>query len=254
MNYDSDFYALIDSGQISIERKSVESVKDNCLRFTDGSCLQTDAIVHCGGWKWTRPILFHGVDYAAMGLPKRLGSEPLDSEVWARLREQMDKEVLHSIPDLRSTPPGPSRAHHNAYCTNADDDGESYTPWCLHRTIAPLNQVCEDSVRTLAFTGLFSTLPTAALAEIQALWAIAFLHHKTIPNFTSESAMEQAVLWSRWNRLRYPYSHASQFMDTAYDILPYFDILLADMGLRSRRKTTWWKPAEYARSRQRLND
>ncbi|KAF3931023.1 hypothetical protein ABW20_dc0102812 [Dactylellina cionopaga] len=157
---------------------------------------------------------------------------------WKIQCKKCDARILNMFPYLRSAPRSPSESSLNEF--GADEDGEQYTSWCLYRAIAPPCQASEKPTKNLAFLGYFGTLPKVALSEIQALWAIAFLHDRlTLPE-AEELGSKNAILWTRWCRLRYPYSHASKFMDTSFDIVPYFDVLLSDLGLKPRRKRGLW--------------
>ncbi|KAK5991484.1 FAD-dependent monooxygenase DEP4-like protein [Cladobotryum mycophilum] len=222
LNYDGDFYSFLRSGQVVIHRKSLDKLTCEGIRLSDGSTLQTDALIHCGGWRWTSPIQFEGISSLEYGIPTKVDASR-DMQEWKSQCQLTDARILEKFPHLRSAPPEP------------------YTSWCLHRAIAPPSQTCEKSAKNLAFLGLFSTLPTAALSEIQSLWAIAFLHHRVEVPETAMSSRRGAASWTRWSRLRYPFSQASKYMDTSFDIVPYFDVLLSDMQLRSRRKSSWWR-------------
>ncbi|KAB8271469.1 hypothetical protein BDV30DRAFT_240444 [Aspergillus minisclerotigenes] len=238
LNYTGDFYAFIRSGKIRVHRKSFEKLTDDQVHFSDESSVNADVLIHCSGWEWTSPIRFDDVRRLDLGLPTRMDTSD-EMEDWVADCQKADLQILATFPYLREAPSGPSRAASSRF--GADEAGEQYTSWRLHRAIAPPAQVEEKAVKNLAFIGLFSTLPTAALAELQSLWAIAFLHDQVRLPQIKDSAREEAALWMRWSRLRYPFSHASKFMDTSYDIIPYFDLLLSDMGLRCRRKSSWWR-------------
>ncbi|KAK6352253.1 hypothetical protein TWF730_009084 [Orbilia blumenaviensis] len=238
LNYDDDLYSFIRSGQISIYREDVARLSIDQIHFSNGGSVQTDALVWCSGWKWTSPIHFPDELNFELGLPTKI----IDSKRildWKSQCIHADRRILNTFPYLRSAPVGPRRSRSNEF--GADEDGELYTPWCLYRGIAPPNQADQKVTKDIAFLGRCSTIPTVALAEIQALWAIAFLHDKlTLPQ-TINPSREEAIIWMRWNRLRYPFSHGSKYMDTSFDIIPYFDTLLSDMGLNCQRKGNWWK-------------
>jgi hypothetical protein len=106
--------------------------------------------------------------------------------------------------------------------------------------------VLDKGNRDLVFLGFFNTFPKVLLAEIQALWAIAYLEDKINVVDTQSHITQEARTWCCWSDLRYPFGHGSKFPDTAFDIIPYFDILLKDLGLVSRRKRSWlgemWSP------------
>ncbi|KAF3920265.1 hypothetical protein AA313_de0208425 [Arthrobotrys entomopaga] len=237
LNYDGDFYSFIRSGQVSIYRENLTTLSQDQVHLSDGTQLQTDALVYCAGWKWTSPIRFNGISNLDLGIPTRI-DDAKHMQQWKAQCKRSDAQILNVFPYLRTAPPGPAKSASNEF--GADEDGVQYTSWCLYRAIAPPCQAGEKAARNLAFLGYFGTLPKAALSEIQALWAIAFLHDRIKLPRTVEEGKESAILWTRWSRLRYPFSHASKFMDTSFDVVPYFDVLLSDLGLKSRRKGGVW--------------
>jgi hypothetical protein len=123
----------------------------------------------------------------------------------------------------------------------AIEDGEEYTPWRLYRAIAPPCQAISVSDRNLVFLGIMNTFPKTILSEIQGLWAVAYLENKIEIAKTWDDIVKEVALWSRWATLRYPYGHGAKYPDTAFDIIPYFDILLLDLQLETRRKQRWWE-------------
>ncbi|KAM3415975.1 hypothetical protein BST61_g9464 [Cercospora zeina] len=238
LNYDGDFYSHIRSGRVTIHRKNLDRLGDDRVLLADGGQLPTDALIYCPGWKWTCPIKFTNTSSLDLGVPSVM-DQSSEIDKWIENCMQADQKIQSGLPYVMQAPPGPTRATLNAF--GAYEDGVAHTSWCLYRSIAPPSQAFGSSKRDIAFLGCFGTLPKAAMCEIQALWAVAFLHDQVDLPPTPEEAKSEAMLWTRWARLRYPYSHASKFMDTSYDVIPYFDVLLSDMGLRCRRKRNWWR-------------
>ncbi|KAK6594796.1 flavin-binding monooxygenase-like protein [Botrytis cinerea] len=75
------------------------------------------------------------------------------------------------------------------------------------------------------------------MAQFQALWATAFFNNKvSIPS----DVEYQTVLHSRFGKWRYPSGYGARHPDSVFDGLPYYDMLLKDMGLRSHRKSSWF--------------
>ncbi|MCJ1246739.1 hypothetical protein MMC30_003948 [Trapelia coarctata] len=140
---------------------------------------------------------------------------------------------------------------------------QEYAPWRLWRGIAPPAQVVSGE-RNLVFLGMIMTIPTVLKAEISALWAFAYLNQLLeprvralstsygkgvmlevpevgkglwgVPGMTLKAVMLDATLFTRFGKWRHPFSRADNLPDFTFDALPYFDLLLGDLGLRQRRK------------------
>jgi hypothetical protein len=238
MNYASFLDDLLDSGQVSVHRKEISRLSSDGIRFSDGTVLATDAIVHATGWNWCCPIEFIGIDCLDFGIPTPL-KEPRTSRDMCRLYKAVDASIVKQFPYLRQAPPQPSKSAINQ--VGGCEDGLEYTSWRLYRAIAPPSQVVGTSKRDLVFLGMFNTYAKSLLSEVQALWAVVYLEGLLEIKRNEEEVTEEITLWSRWARLRYPFGHGAKYPDTAFDIVPYFDVLLTDLGLRQRRKNTWWR-------------
>jgi len=46
----------------------------------------------------------------------------------------------------------------------------------------------------------------------------------------------ETTLWARFGRWRYPVGYGAHYPDFVFDTLPYFDVLLQDLGLKNERK------------------
>ena len=145
---------------------------------------------------------------------------------------------------------------------------ERSTPWRLYRGIAPPQN---NAQRDIVFLGMMTSFQTLLRAEISALWAYAYLndqlspeHLETLSNNTSPSPslagseartnplpseekdtedsgwLYDASLLSRFGYWRYPMGYGSRYPDVMFDVLPYFDLLLKDLGLRRWRKGWGW--------------
>ncbi|KAL8712587.1 MAG: hypothetical protein Q9220_003118 [cf. Caloplaca sp. 1 TL-2023] len=153
----------------------------------------------------------------------------------------------------------------------------AHTPWRLFRGIAP---PCNHPSRDLVFLGMMLSLQTVLRSEIAALWAYAYLHDElssplapltdrpdfsqttTLPasgsdedvisekkkdvdstEHTSQQAEKmqyETHLLARFGKWRYPMGYGARFPDVVFDGLPYFDLLLGDLGLRRWRKGWGW--------------
>lgn len=50
-----------------------------------------------------------------------------------------------------------------------------------------------------------------------------------------------AALTQRYCALRFPYGFGHRFPDFVFEQIPFFDVLLTDLGLKTRRKSSWWR-------------
>ncbi|KAL4970919.1 uncharacterized protein BDV14DRAFT_194705 [Aspergillus stella-maris] len=110
---------------------------------------------------------------------------------------------------------------------------------------------------SIAILGTVTTFNTPLVPEVQALWALVYLNHAR--EFTrhhpqdKESALREATLHFEFVALWLPTNHGSRNADFVFKVLPYLDMLLEDLGLRTARKESWWRnvfiphqPRDYA--------
>jgi hypothetical protein len=111
----------------------------------------------------------------------------------------------------------------------------------LYRGIAPpgLTQAGDHS---LVFINMFSSVANTIRVEVQCLWALAYFNHKLL---TVEKDREggrvflETALLQRFAQHRAPYGHGRLYPDLVADQVPYWDLLLNDLGLETRRKGGW---------------
>jgi hypothetical protein len=98
--------------------------------------------------------------------------------------------------------------------------------------IPPTHIKCRD----LAFIGCLKSVTTALSAQIQGLWIAAYFDNKVHISLNPKSIQQDTILHNRFWQWRYIDGHGSKFLDMVIDIIPYFDMLLSDLGLESHRK------------------
>jgi len=84
-------------------------------------------------------------------------------------------------------------------------------------------------------SGVANTVRT----ELQCLWALAYFEGKITSLSSSgeeKDVYEQTALFQRWARHRAPYGHGRFYPDLVMDQVPYWDMLMRDLGLENRRK------------------
>lgn len=272
LNYPKDIYDFVRDGQMEVMRKDIESLEaDNTIRFDDGTSIQTDAFVASLGWKWRPSIEFRPKEiHADLGLPSTEYTQK-QRETWDKLDARADVEILERFPKLATAPTKDQESL-------IEDEKESsirqgFTPWRLWRGIAPPSLPSRDVV----FLGMVSQLQGALRSEISSIWAYAYLMRKLGPveSISKPPAQlwlddEQAVtdddddekkgvaneqltgtavgsgirydaaLLQRWGKWKTPYGFGARHPDVVFEGIPYFDMLLRDLGLRGWRKGWGW--------------
>jgi cation diffusion facilitator CzcD-associated flavoprotein CzcO len=241
LNFDGDFLELVREGKVKIHIADVQELGDGTVLLSDGTRLETDAIVCATGWKARPPLKFlpEGLD-AQLGLPSSKPPSPSKSTF-----EAADAEILSQFPRLQNQPKTPVPSGDTA----AD---KTTQPFTLYRFMAPPSTMLSDP--SIAFAGMITTISTPLCATLQALWVTAYLSSTMSRTACSTvEAEKQAILHARSGRWRYPCGYGGRFPDFVFDAVPYLDMLLRDLGLEHKRKGSWWKeifeaygPEDYA--------
>ena len=245
LNYPTDFYQTIRCSQVEIFRKGISHLEHGIVRLTDGSAISTDAILCHTGWKHIPSVEFHpSTIHADIGIPSRDCLENQMSE-WTALDDRADLEILMQLPILiQDRPKSPRRDP----ITNDGTSTNIPTPWRLWRGIAPASL----EFRNIVFLGMFDCPQTCLRAEASALWVYAYMFNKleepiksisTMPSRRVNSQKERlfdTALFQRFSFWRTPYGHGAKYVDSLLEGLPYIDMLLQDLGLRSWRKEWSW--------------
>ena len=244
LNYPTDIYAFIRSGQVRVLRQDIERLGNgNAIRFSDGSTIQTDALVCSTGWKHTPSIDFRPFSiHADLGIPSTEYTQQ-QTEQWTDLDARADAEIIQRLPLLLGGPKKPGDQEVTANTAKIESPPTHYTPWRLLRGIAPPSLPSTD----IAFLGMFTCPQSALRAEISSLWAYAYLFDKLNKPLKSISLPSRRVqdlsdrlydtaLFQRYGKWRTPYGFGARHADAVFEGLPYFDMLLSDLGLRPWRK------------------
>ncbi|KAL9077856.1 MAG: hypothetical protein Q9157_003233 [Trypethelium eluteriae] len=248
LTYDNDFQSLVRTGRIEVHISDIEKLSADKVHLRNGVDLKADTIVSATGWSHSPPIKFlpSGIEND-LGLP---GCKSLsDSEV--ELSKLADVEILERYPFLKNQPtPSPRQI---SWKQNTSNDRPSH-PWRLFRFIAPPAFI---SQRTIAFAGMLITVRTSTIAELQALWITSFLDgslnvERCLDHFScgtrrrfERDSLDSRIMWdtmlmTQFGRWRHPSGVGDRHPDFAFDSLPYFDLLMGDLGLEKRRKRGWF--------------
>ncbi|GME45589.1 putative flavin-binding monooxygenase-like protein [Neofusicoccum parvum] len=268
LNYERSLLDLVREGRVKVHVADIAALGPRSVQLSNGDALDgVDALVCCTGWRHEASIRFtrDGLNIEGeLGLPHAY--EPPVDDARASLIATADSEILRALPRLRDQPPPAACPPHLAAAQTtrrekpppAADPASLPPPqalanaYALYRLAVPPSRVVGP--RTLAFTGATRTASTALVAQTQALWLSAFfmrrLPHLEVPATSFASSNRQAladrvayeaVLHARYGRWRYPLGFGAVIPDFLFDALPYFDLLLAELGLRRWRKG-WLRP------------
>ncbi|MCJ1310994.1 monooxygenase [Agyrium rufum] len=209
-----DFWKTV-SQIVKIYKSDIAELHNRTVRLTDGSEVPTDALLAGTGWRLSHTF-FTTAQCQEYGLPYEPDDAKLDdTEQWSKLDAQADKKVLARFPTLADPPPYRGKE-------------TSTTPFRLWNYIASLK---DD---TIAFLGYIYVPNAFKSAEVQAIWATAYLD-KTIDLPSPDSMRAEITLWTTWNRRRYlNKGHCGNYLH--YDLVPYTDRLLEQLGLSTRGK------------------
>ncbi|RAH78907.1 FAD/NAD(P)-binding domain-containing protein [Aspergillus japonicus CBS 114.51] len=216
-NFDTSIFDLVKEGKICIHTANITELSPRHVHLSTGETLQADAIVCATGWKKGSAIQFVDVDCRPV-------SDPAEMD---RLLRLADDEILSRFPGLKSQP---------CLRTSGGAKHQQSNPWRLYRFMVP-PALWER--RTLAFAGMVSSVSTAICASLQGLWISAYFDG-TLDRMppTQQAVVHEAVINSVWGKWRYPCGYGEDVADFAFDALPYFDLLLKDLGLKHHRKSS----------------
>ena len=102
--YPTDFYDLVRSGRVEVLRKDVAGVETGRLiKFEDGETLKTDALICSSGWRTDLGFkLLPEPELAGWGVPS-IAYSMVQKEMWQKLNEAADLEILERFPKLRES-------------------------------------------------------------------------------------------------------------------------------------------------------
>ena len=230
LNFDTDFFQSVKEGKVTVHIANVSHLRGNEVFLSTNDSIMTDVVVCATGWKKSPTFDFEK--------PTMMNPSGLDDADMDRLAEEADRKILTMFPSLKDQP-------------ILQKKPRKITPMRLYRFIVPPAFIAK---RNIAFAGRVSSVSTSMCAAIQGLWISTYMDGKLkrLPKTTNE-AVDEAFLHSQWGKWRYPCGYGASIADFAFDALPYFDLLLHDLGLKSHRKSgpiaeilEPYKPWDYA--------
>jgi dimethylaniline monooxygenase (N-oxide forming) len=211
-----DFWETIQT-KVQVYRNDVASLSSAGVHLKDGPIIPCDALLLGTGFKHEYPF-FSLSQHIEFGL----SHPPTDTEEeaeWSKRTAEADQLLCTRFPIFKESPGYKAKPH--------------LTPFRLYNAIAPLSD------NTVAFVGCVSLVSMFLAAELQALWAVAYLDGDVaLP--TLEQQKEQIAMDNQWSRRRYPYYSATSGTVYDLDVVSYFDRILKELRLRSHVQKSWW--------------
>ncbi|KAL4866670.1 hypothetical protein BDV12DRAFT_198892 [Aspergillus spectabilis] len=269
LNYPTNFFDLITEGKVTIHVDHITHLSESTIHLSKSQTplCNIDALVCATGWKPTPNIQF-----IPSTLPSSLGFPTAPDPLPSPLVNAADKEILSRFPRLANQPVYNSPEPYTPTAKDAQTESQSIHPYRLTRFIVPASELAKE--RSVAFMGVAMTINTPLLAQAQSLWIAAFfteklslssiatekcptdlvtLIQKTNPapftkdiTETEEDAEklqqdEANTLWetalhTQFGVHRYPGGLGKRNPDFVFDAIPYVDILLRDLGLKTERR------------------
>ncbi|KAJ9642278.1 hypothetical protein H2199_004658 [Coniosporium tulheliwenetii] len=211
----ADFFDTI-ATQVRVIRQDIRSMNEEGLMLDDGTAVAADAIVYCTGWKICHPYLDNETA-AQLGLPVHQDFCPPQEIVrWQALDRKGEIKALERFPILCEPP------SHLASTS-------ALSPLRLYKGMLPPHD------HSIIFLGKLMLGNHFRNAEVQALWAVAALDGNICFPSTEDIGAEIADTVA-WCRKRY-LSKGELGNWLYFDMVPYTDTLLEQLGLKSHRKT-----------------
>ncbi|KAL4756409.1 uncharacterized protein BDW70DRAFT_166139 [Aspergillus foveolatus] len=246
LNFPHNFFSLIRRGLVKVHIADLERLERHTVVLSNGDRLHTRAVILCTGWKASP-----GIRFLPDGIEQELGFPWTPDSLDPELVKQTRKDIYTRLPMLRTFPE--ARDYHGKHAQGQDANETVLHPFRLARFIVP--PVLWDD-HSIAFLGTVTTFNTPLVTEVQALWALVYLNHGSQLHYNhhdKESLVRKTALHTEFCALRSPADHGARNADFVFEVLPYLDMLLQDLGLRTARKGSWWKnlflphqPRDYA--------
>lgn len=214
LNYDTSFFDLVREGKIRVHIDNIDHLEPRKVVLVGGETIESDVLVASTGWKKESTIKFAGLGEEQLGLPGTVAEKKA-------LAEKADAEVLRDFPILKDQPK-------LAFVPKEAD------PLRYYRFIVPYTMI---ESRNLAFAGMISCVSTATVAAIQGHWIAAFMGEQLdrAPK-SGQEVIDEIMLHTQWGKWRYPSGYGASLPDFVFEGVPYTNLLMKDLGLKTHRK------------------
>ena len=232
--YSPDLFDFIRSGQVRVHREDIEILAPHNILLSNGTNLRADALITATGFSAKPTFEFSPPSlHSDLGVPTTHYSQA-QKDFWNHLNHKAELTIVSKFPRLLIGPfKGPASTVVQPYNPGVDPELQ-YTPYRLYHGIAPPGLATQGD-RSLVFIGMISNLANTVRLELQCLWAYAYLNDKMA--IDRDAIFDETALMARYCRYRAPFGHGRFFPDIVFDQVPYFDMLVRDLGLRFWRKS-----------------
>ena len=226
VNQRPDFWRCMASDNVRVFRKDILELKHHQIVMPEET-ISSDVIVCGTGWLPSYHSFLNEDLAQDLGLPVTLPTQVgklsnLEYDRWSTLEQMADTEMCRRFPRLQSPPPHFTRT-------------SAQSPFRLYKYMVPIS----PEMQGIVFLGHIVIGNNFRAAECQALWAVAYLDgHLSLP---SEEDMRREVAMSvAWCRRRY-LSKGTLGHWLYFDLVPYTDALLKQLGLKSHKRNGTFK-------------
>jgi dimethylaniline monooxygenase (N-oxide forming) len=223
VNQRPDFWSTMALKNVQVFREDIFEIRKDQIVLPDATV--SPHVIVCGtGWQPSYHRFLDEDLARNLGLPVILRIDEdqgpnLEDIKWSTLEQSADIEICRRFPRLQNPP-----RHHTSISTQS--------PFRLYKYMVPTN----PDMRGIAFLGHIVIGNNFRAAECQSLWAVAYLDGQL--SLPSKGDMEREVAMGvAWCRRRY-LSKGALGNWLYFDLVPYTDALLEQLGLRSHRRKT----------------
>lgn len=226
----SDFWSTLRKADITIVRNNVGSADSTGVTLRTGKHVDADYVIYATGWGDHFSFLSPDLKQE-LGLPpsgafphSKLASEAHDP--WYIPDQKADQKLAEKIPLLAAGP-----KDFNGWKRPVGRESVMKVQrWRLYNRVVPL---ADDSNHSIVVLGQIHTTQTPCVAEIQSLWAVAYLLGELeLPS--GPDMVREIAEWNAWTRKRYG-AVGERYPYALFDWVPYLDRLLCDLEVNTKR-------------------
>lgn len=246
-----DFWSTLRSGNLTVVRDKIDTADSTGVTLLSGKRVDADYVLYATGWgdhfSFFSPELKDELGiphYSHEGsksttsvtmadskkpsaVDKSLGKE--SEFLWASRDKAADELVARKLPLLGAGP----KDFNGWQIPAARQKAVKVRRWRLYNRIVPLDSHGRSSSNNIAILGQIHTTQTPTIAEIQGLWAAAYLLDE-LPLPGEPAMVSEVAEWNAWTRKRYA-SVGERYPYALFDWVPYLDCLVRDLGLNTKR-------------------
>lgn len=221
-----DFFDTI-ATKVRVYREDIKSMTATSVELASGDIVDADLVIFATGWTTSHPRIKLGANAEDGGLCLGLTMaytehNSTSDDEWRKMESEAEQEALDRFAILSERP------HYYRDTTLSNK-----APLRLYKGVLPIKD------RSIAFAGQLLCGNNFRIAEVHALYAVAALDG--ILALPDEEHMKVTIAHTiAWNRLRY--LAKGRYGSWIYwDMVPYTDDLLAELGLHSHKHGSWWR-------------